>query len=324
MTTANNTLVRQWHILQKLPKAPRKISSAAICRSLDADGFAVSKRTVERDLILLAGAFPIECDSRDKPYGWSWGRDARPLSIPGLSLHEALTFELVRQHLTPLLPTSTLAHLRPYFDMASRTLESEGGQTATSRWPDKVRAVPASQPLLPPSVADGVQDAVYEALLNDRQIQIAYRKKGSTSTVEYRVHPLAIVQRGQITYLVCSLNDNPDTRLLVLHRIESVAVLDAPVCRLADFDLDEYLDSGALGFGNGETARLEAVFTAKAGEHLYETPLSHDQDIKELPDGRLKITATIRNTPQLKWWLQGFGGDVIWSSIDGGNNAVYL
>lgn len=307
MTTANNTLVRQWHILQKLPKAPRKISSAAICRSLDADGFAVSKRTVERDLILLAGTFPIECDSRDKPYGWSWGRDARPLSIPGLSLHEALTFELVRQHLTPLLPTSTLAHLRPYFDMASRTLESEGGQTATSRWPDKVRAVPASQPLLPPTVVDGVQDAVYEALLNDKQLRILYRKKGTAESVQYRVHPLAIVLRGQITYLVCTLNDNTDTRLLVLHRIESTDALDNLACRPVDFDLDEYLDSGALGFGNGETVKLEAIFTAKAGGHLYETPLSHDQEIEELPDGCLKVVATVRDTPQLRWWLNGFG-----------------
>jgi len=35
--------------------------------------------------------------------------------------------------------------------------------------------------------------------------------------------------------------------------------------------------------------------------------LSKDQVIKELPDGRLEVTATVADTPQLAWWLRGMG-----------------
>jgi predicted DNA-binding transcriptional regulator YafY len=40
---------------------------------------------------------------------------------------------------------------------------------------------------------------------------------------------------------------------------------------------------------------------------LYETPLSQDQTISVLDDNHLKITATVVNTEQLRWWLLGFG-----------------
>jgi len=45
----------------------------------------------------------------------------------------------------------------------------------------------------------------------------------------------------------------------------------------AGFDLDTYLRSGALGFGEGNTISLEVLFDAPAADHLYETPLADDQ-----------------------------------------------
>lgn len=311
MSTSNTALRRHWLILRALPKSPyKKTSSDILTALLDSKEVKVTKRTVERDLLTLQEFFPITCDERSKPYGWSWARDAAVISLPGLTLNEALTFELVRQHITPLLPACTLNQMQSYFDLARRTLESESGYAVASRWPDKVRTVPPTQPLLAPVIKEEVQQTVYEALLHDQQIKISYRKKGAMELSRYRVHPLGIVHRGQVTYLVCTLNDYQDIKLLALHRFESAETMHETAKCPADFNLDNYIASGAFGFGNGETIKLEAVFTAKAGEHLYETPLSFDQTIEELPDGRLKVVATVRDTPQLKWWLNGFGEEV--------------
>ena len=44
--------------------------------------------------------------------------------------------------------------------------------------------------------------------------------------------------------------------------------------------------------------------------HLHETPLSADQKITPIDDAREKVVATVLDTPQLCWWLLGFGENV--------------
>jgi predicted DNA-binding transcriptional regulator YafY len=77
-----------------------------------------------------------------------------------------------------------------------------------------------------------------------------------------------------------------------------------------DFNIDDYLATGALGFGSGDTIRLKALFTKAVGDHLYESKLSEDQVISETADDRLLVEATVKNTQQLLWWLRGFGDAV--------------
>lgn len=87
-------------------------------------------------------------------------------------------------------------------------------------------------------------------------------------------------------------------------------MLDEPARRPPDFDLDKYIASGAFGFGDGKKIKLEALFTRDAAAHLYETPLSADQVLRPQNKGYTKLIATVANTPQLMWWLLGFGDAV--------------
>ncbi len=52
------------------------------------------------------------------------------------------------------------------------------------------------------------------------------------------------------------------------------------------------------------------MFDARAAVHLYESPLSKDQQIDELPDKRVRVVATVADTRQLLWWLSGFAEKV--------------
>jgi predicted DNA-binding transcriptional regulator YafY len=310
MSFTPETLLRQWQTLRMIPRHPRKITATVLCASLNQDGFAVGKRTVERDLQSLAMIFPLLSDERSKPFGWSWQKDAPAFDLPGISNSEAITLLLSREHLRNLLPASTIAQLQPYFALAEQKLSALEQHSGIAGWQQKVRVIPPTQPLLAPKVDEAVQATLHEALLNERQCNVTYQKREATESESYPVHALGLVQRGQVLYLVCTIKAYPQLRLLALHRIRAAELMNEAISKPADFDLDKYIASGALGWFPKETIRLNAIFSAEVAAHLYETPLSEDQTMTELPDGRIQLTATVQETLQLRWWLQGFGDAV--------------
>ncbi len=258
----------------------------------------------------LSEVFPLLSDEREKPFGWSWKKEAVPLDVPSLGNSEALAFKLIEQFLRELLPHALLAQLAPYFRMAGQRLSALPKGSSIHAWPDKVRVVQPTQALLPPRIDTRVQQAVSDALLFDRQLAIRYQRRGEDKLNDYVAHPLALVQCGSVTYLVATLFEYEDVRLLALHRISSADILEERSRRLEDFDIDRYIGSGALGFGTGGKIRLEAIFDAAAAEHLYETPLSEDQEIQPVDADRVRVTATVMRTAQLQWWLMAFGDNV--------------
>ena len=74
------------------------------------------------------------------------------------------------------------------------------------------------------------------------------------------------------------------------------------------FDFKSYVaGAGKLLLSRGPI-RLVCRFDAPAGEHLRETPLSEDQGLVEIEDGRrIEVSATVEDDEQLRWWLMGFG-----------------
>jgi predicted DNA-binding transcriptional regulator YafY len=304
------TLRRQWEILRALPRYPAKVEAKTIQSRLQKAGFRVTKRTVERDLQNLSGIFPIASDEREKPYGWSWHKSAPVLDVPGLASAQALAFVLVNQYLSKLLPGSVLAELKSYFALAEQTLSGVPRSRGTPSWSQKVRTVFPAQTLRPPKISLDAQRTVYEGLLLNRQLKIVYHKRGAKGPIEYTVHPLGIVQRGPVFYLVCTLFHYQDILLLALHRILSAVLLDDEAIRPKGFDLDAYVHSGALDFGAGRKVRIEALFVDSAAEHLQETPLSDDQTIVPVDEGWVKVSATVNDTPQLAWWFLAFGEQV--------------
>lgn len=303
----SHTLQRQWHMLQYLPRHPRKITVQDLVRKLQADGFAPQPRTVQRDLQALAQLFPLESDERSKPFGWCWRQGAPRRDLPGLTLSESLAWVLAEQHLQPLMPASVLENLQPQFLAAHACLAQDAAQRRS--WVDKVRVVPPNQPLIPPRIDAQVQAVVSEALLQERQIDLRYRKRGDAGDKAWRVHPLALVQRGGVLYLYCRIGDHADARNLPLHRILHAQLRDEPARMPSPIDLDTQMRRGIWGFGTGAMVAVELCFVWAAGEHLMETPLSEDQQI-DVVDGAIRVRATVADTPQLRWWLRAFGADV--------------
>lgn len=299
---AADTLRRQWELLRLIPRSPRKVTATEITEKLSGLGFSVSSRTVQRDLQTLSASFPILNDERSKPFGWSWKRDVPAISLPGLTVSEALAFSLMKQFMTPLLPASIVGALSNHFALAEKTLREAPG--VVRNWPSKVRIVHPTQVLQTPAIAPKVYQDITEALLHGRQLRATYGRDAE-KTKDLVLHPLALVQRGQVTYLVARTFSYPDPRLYVAHRFRATKVLDD--ANVDDFDIDTYIASGALGFGKGNLIELEVRLHRSAAVHIRESPLSVDQTLVEENGETVRLAATVADTPQLRWWLMGFG-----------------
>lgn len=306
----DTTFSRLVELLRSIPRAG-KLGTPDLVRRLQAKGFKAYPRMVQRDLQFLANQFPIECDERERPYGWRWRPEAHPVSLAGMTAAQALSFHLVAVYLRDLMPAQVLDDLRPYLAEAQRTLNDAARPSEFGRWPARIRVHQPEMPLLPPNVRPPVHRAVTEGLLLGQQMQVTYLHAQRGAEGEHRIHPLGLIQHGRVLYLAARFYEYDEVRLLALHRITKAKVLQEPAESPKDFTLDRWLASGAMGFGGpGTPMKVRLEFSDGAGQHLLESPLSEPQRVEDLGDGRLRITATVQDTERLRWWLLGFGGRV--------------
>lgn len=305
--TNKNTLARQWEMLQILPSRPPGKTAREITQYLGDKGYDVTKRTVERDLQALSGSFPLCCNDRSPPFGWYFTPGTH-LDIPGFTISEALTLKLVEQYLTPLLPATMLSTLRGHFEQATRKLDALTDNPA-ARWTEKIRSVSPAQPFVSPTLEHTVLETLQEALLADRQIEVGYKRLKADELAPLTLHPLGLLQRGPVMYLVATAFTYTDPRLYAVHRIRRAQVLEAPVQRPAGFDLDRYIQQGGANFGAGETIELQLRVHEDLAANLAEAPLAADMQVLRGENG-IRVTATLPDTWQLRWWLLSQAGRV--------------
>ena len=297
-------MARLIHMLRNIPHH-RRISVADLHARLVAAGYDVTLRTVQRDLNHLVAPFGISSDGA-KPQGWFWPKDAARIDIPGLDPHTALAFKMAEKYLEPLLPASTFAYLNPWFREAGEVLARKDGGFAG--WVRKVRVLPKGFPLLPPRVRTEVQETLYEALFRGYQARVRYRPAGSRAAKEHLIHPMALVVRDHVAYLVCRIGDHDYATQLVLNRFTSAELLKEKAKGLPGFDIDEYIGKGEFGFpkGDGRIA-LDVRIDRGAAIHFLENRLSEDQEVVEDTPDHLRFRATVPDTAELRWWLLSLG-----------------
>jgi len=306
----SDTLMRQWQMLRLIPRHPLKISTADLIQRLADEGFETTQRTIQRDLLNLSDIYPLVSDERSKPFGWSWMEDADVMDVPGMDADTALAFYLAERHLEPLLPRTTTKRLQAHFQTAAHVLDRIASDKGNPAWRNKVRVLLRGPGLQAPAIQSGVQSGVYDALLRNQRLEVVYTPRGQDGSKSYEISPLGLVLKDGLVYLVCSMWDYPDIRLLTLHRMQQAKPLDIPVIVPNGFDLDAYIASGELDFAVGGRIVLKARFTKGAAFHLQERPLSADQTLIPQDDDWLLLTATVQDTSELRWWLLGFGDEV--------------
>ena len=298
------SLVFALELLRRIPRQ-RKVTAQELHLQLQEAGLKKGMRTVQRQLKLLSEHFDIECDDREKPYGYRWKQQSEGFCVPRLNLQDSLLLTLAEQYLRKILPARLMKSMEGFFTQARYELEYHGGQRPELEWLSKVRIVDTTQPLMAPILKPDVFEAVSNALYENKWLKLKYENAEGWRG-NYRVMPLGLAQQGPRLYLVCRFEDFDNERSLALHRIISAEVSIRGFERPPGFDLEKYDDDGRFGFGEGERIKLTFKINKPNGFHLLESPLSKDQEVRDL-NNEYEITATVVDTEQLNWWLRGFG-----------------
>jgi predicted DNA-binding transcriptional regulator YafY len=312
-----NTLLRQQTLLKFIP-ANEGIKSADLLNKLKSEGFEVTQRTLQRDLEVLSQYFPIYSETDTKPYLWRWsGLGINRTHIDSLSLTDALSLMLVEKSLQQLLPPSMQRHLQHNFEHSRRllnTLKDSNSENDNAQWFEKVASVMPDSGFKPPSIDDGLLTEIQGALLKDQTIVVSYLKTKNTTAVEYSLMPLALVQRGHVLYVIAQdITKGANTaqiKRFAMHRFQTVNRIHEQGIRPQNFNLQQYLQDGAMQFGNGDKLALKAIVSEELAFYLNESPMSDDMKINQSEDGSYQLSATVINGWQLNWWLRGQGANI--------------
>jgi predicted DNA-binding transcriptional regulator YafY len=302
-----DSLLRYFDMLCLIPKAPHSISTPELQEKLQSTGYEVDLRTVQRDLIKLSASplFPITSTEGTKPLRWFWMDNVSPMQFPLMSTDEALTFKLAENFLEPLLPPSVRSRLTSYFQLADARLH----ESKFDCWADKVRIVSNNLTLLPPEIKPSILVVVYDAVLNNRRFHGTYQAIYK-SPKTYEINPLGLVFRHNLIYLVATIGDYNDIKQLALHRFHDATFSDR-IVRVPDgFNLDDYIAHGEFDLPFGDDIELTLKINSFMKQLLSETPLSETQSIQDVDDDYSLIHAIVKDTGQLRWWIQSFGSSI--------------
>ncbi|WP_448129495.1 hypothetical protein [Stenotrophomonas rhizophila] len=124
------------------------------------DHIDLGKRTVERDLESLLGRFDLHADKAERPFLWSWRKEANFHYKPTLTDSQGFALLLVQAHLRSLLTPRVPRGLQRWFQMAHRELLSGAWRDGHQR----TVMIPAAMLLKAPVLDDDVLHEVNNAL----------------------------------------------------------------------------------------------------------------------------------------------------------------
>lgn len=304
-SSSKSTIARQWELLKLLPRCGPGKTSGELLQQLAERGYKnLSKRTVERDLVALNEVFKdqIHWNAESRPHGWHWSKQAAG-SLRGMDVPEAVSLALLEDLLKQLVPTDLAAVMEGRFVEAGKKLGAMSNNAFAS-WRDMVRYISPGLPFPPPSLVEGVLEAVQEGLLRKQRLKVNYSGIAKPPG-ERTLDPLALIQRGERSYLVAADANSEglaNLKSFALHRITQIEVLEEKVRGRDGFSLDKYLQSDGDQSETGKEISFRARIHKRLKLHLEESPIAPSQQLSD-ESGVSYVSATLRDTLQLEFWI---------------------
>jgi predicted DNA-binding transcriptional regulator YafY len=298
---------RQWAILRLLPRWPNVLTVTVLTENLVAEGHdSATEQLVRRDLERMSLTFPIDCRKKMRPHGWGWAKDAPEFDVPAMTKALAMLLRIAEEQVGPVLPPMLRKGLEFTMSHARRLLAALSPSPAAD-FPSKIRIVPNGPPMRARPVPTEILSAVSDALHRGRKLQARYARRNETEARPYVLDPLGLLIRGPQFVLVAAEPDRKP-RTYLLHRFAEVRVDETPLEIPPGFDLDAWIADGGLAFSySKDPVQLVALFDSKFAPEVHELELSKDQTVEAEEGGTLRVTATVKDTYELRAWLRGFG-----------------
>ncbi len=307
MSETKDTLLRQIALLRLIPREPQRRATTTLLEKLLEQGFSVSLRTLQRDLANLSAPFALQCEVQSSGNRWSYMRNA-PLDLAAMDTPTALALYLAESHLKPLLPQIVLDQLAQQFNRARNHLDGLQSNDL-AHWARRVRAMPNGKALLPAEINPEVWRAISTALLERRQLKVSYLSRSKAEHKVLTLHPVGLVSRHSVSYLIGTVNGYNDLRQFALHRIGLAETLEASTHEGETVDIDRYIQGGGFN-SSGPAAETELVadVSPQIAWLLGETPLSTKQQLEPLASSDWqRLCAKVPMDQETLWWVFGLG-----------------
>ena len=307
---SHDNLQRRIAMLETLPRHPRKLTASQLCQRLDDMGYQVTTRSVQRDLRAMfeMGLFGICLDQRSRPFGWSIEQSWKGLNLTLMDTHVAIALTTLRRYASQLLPQQSIKELRPYFQRAEQLLRNDR-DNPWRHWVERVAILPPPYPYSLPEVDEEILQQLNQAMLEKRQVKCEIKRiiKGEVRWLRYEpVHLLGMaVQDGamQAFFTLGSFQQRIYSESLLCFR--NIQLLDAPALQPDSFDIQR--DNRTL---NGGKIGVVLKFEKNAGFILQGGRLSDDQTNAVLPDNRILVSATVKDTQAFRSLIWNMGSQV--------------
>jgi predicted DNA-binding transcriptional regulator YafY len=302
-----STILRQISMLKMLRKFPGFDLTKEIHQRLIDEGFNVTKRTIERDLLKLSDVMGLTSGDNPERNEWSYINHSREL-LPALSPNEALLLIQAKLHLQNMMPFKALQSLEPRFNKAEATLSQN---KLMANWQDKIKVVQGMVPLIITEISDEIREVIYDTVLKAQQVKISYQKN-SGEVGNYSLSMFGLIIKDYVQYLVASKLTSPDVlQLFKLSQIQTVEreYLDNLHCSA---DVSAFIQADVTGYMiNKEPIKLKMKIAGPAFNLLTSTKLCDDQKLEYFTtsSGRkcALLTATVDFTYTLVHFLLGYG-----------------
>jgi len=289
----------------------------------DPDNFANERKNLENDLIALNQIFNdiFHSDALVRVPAWGQnisGQTARFYIEPSFSIdiiNEQTVFfwEMLDKYTANYLPASFKQSIADRLTRLGRQNKDGFHRSKLGQWQDYLITLPSI--VQAPTLNNDVIANIHQALLQNKQLQISYQNKWHGSSAGRVIYPKGLIFIDNMIYLT-SFNPTDDHidddvllkahRNFAVNRISEAGVIDKVIPDWVGrdiFSLDNLNKLGKLEPTDSVQIKLVLRVQKYACQHLYERPLSQDQQITMIDDTWNRVSATVANTKRLQDWL---------------------
>jgi len=289
----------------------------------NADNYTNERKNLENDLIGLNQIFNdiFYSDALVRVPAWGnniSGQTARFYIEPSFSIdviNEQTVFfwEMLDKYTANYLPFSFKQEITDKLTQLRRQDKGKFHQSPLGQWQDHLITLPSI--VQAPKLDSEVIGIIHQALLQNRQLRISYQNKWEEKPTQRVVYPKGLIFIDNMIYLTGFnpvddyIDDNvllKEHRNFAVNRIIEAVVVDKPIPDWVErdvFTLESLQKLGKLEFGKNIEINLVLKVQKYACQHLYERPLSQDQQIEVIDDTWNQVSATVANTTRLQDWL---------------------
>ena len=298
----NAEVIRQWNILLLLDRKRLGVSVDELAGESRA-----TKRTIWRDMAALQEAgFPLTSEKRgdSRTYWMLLTLPLKAVQDPGLSTTEVCSLYMSRALLGAMPGAAFTDGLAALMKKIEKGLAPRVRQFLDDL-PGVIK-VKAGARKKHAKNYDEIVARLIEASASRRVGQMRYFSASSNREKDYVLHPYHVAYFDGGLYLTAFVPEYRQIRNFAVERIQTFtqsaktfeARVDAPDSPFAE----------SLGANHGGRAeRVEVEFAPRVAQYIRERDWHPSQQLRELPNGGVRLTLKVCRDWALRSWVLGFG-----------------